>query len=167
MPIAIVKLTVFRIFRRLTPWARGADDHGVLSASLRAQSLDDRASGIKAEIDEARKLKEEAGQLLADYERKRREAETEAQAIISDARAEAERMTIESKAKIDEFIARRIKMAEAKIAQAEAQAAADVRRAAADAAIAAAERILRQAAKGELANELVAKGIEDVRKKLN
>jgi F-type H+-transporting ATPase subunit b len=132
-----------------------------------AQSLDDRANRIKAELDEARKLKEEAGQLLVEYQRKRREADTEAQAIIADARAEAERMTIESKAKIEEFIARRTKMAEAKIAQTEAQAAADVRRAAADAAIAAAERILRQATKGDLANELVAKGIEDVRKKLN
>jgi F-type H+-transporting ATPase subunit b len=58
-------------------------------------------------------------------------------------------------------------MAEVKIAQAEAQAAADVRAAAADAAVAAAERILAQQAKGRLAGELIAKGIEDIRKKLN
>ena len=58
-------------------------------------------------------------------------------------------------------------MAEVKIAQAEAQAAADVRAAAADAAVAAAERILAQQTKGPLAGELIAKGIEDVRKKLN
>lgn len=131
------------------------------------QSLDDRASRIKVELDEALKLKEEANQLLADYQRKRQEAESEAREIISDAKAEAERLTIESKAKIEEFMARRTKIAEAKIVQAEAQAAADVRRAAADAAIAAAERILIEATKGNLANELVAKGIEDVRKKLN
>jgi F-type H+-transporting ATPase subunit b len=131
------------------------------------QSLDDRASRIKAELDEARKLKEEASQLLADYQRKREEAESEAQEIISDAKAEAERLTVESKAKIEEFMARRTKIAEAKIVQAEAQATADVRRAAADAAISAAERILIEATKGNLANELVAKGIEEVRKKLN
>jgi F-type H+-transporting ATPase subunit b len=58
-------------------------------------------------------------------------------------------------------------MAEVKIAQAEAQAAADVRSAAADAAVAAAERILAQQTKGPLAGDLIAKGIEDVRKKLN
>jgi F-type H+-transporting ATPase subunit b len=58
-------------------------------------------------------------------------------------------------------------MAEVKIAQAEAQATADVRSAAADAAIAAAEKILTQETKGKLAGELIAKGIEDVRKKLN
>ena len=54
-----------------------------------------------------------------------------------------------------------------KIAQAEAQAAADVRSAAAEAAVAAAEKILNVEAKGKLAGELLAKGIEDVRKKLN
>ena len=132
-----------------------------------AKTLDDRAVRIKAELDEARKLKDEAAQLLADYQRKRNEAEGEAQAIIADARAEAERMAVEAKAKIEEFVARRTKMAETKIAQAEAQASADVRAAAADAAVAAAEKILAQQTKGPLAAELIAKGIDDVRKKLN
>jgi F-type H+-transporting ATPase subunit b len=130
-------------------------------------ALDDRAGRIKAELDEARKLKDDAAQLLADYQRKRGEAENEAQEIIAGAKAEAERLAVEAKAKIEEFVARRTKMAEVKIAQAEAQAAADVRSAAADAAVAAAERILAQQAKGPLAGELIAKGIEDVRKKLN
>ena len=76
-------------------------------------------------------------------------------------------MAGEAKAKVEEFVARRTKMAETKIAQAEAQAAADVRSAAADAAVAAAEKILAQQAKGKLADELIAKGIADVRKKLN
>ena len=132
-----------------------------------AKSLDERAARIKAELDEARKLKDEAAQLLAQYQRKRQEAEGEAQEIIAGAKAEAERLAIEAKAKIEEFVARRTKMAETKIAQAEAQAAADVRAAAADAAVAAAEKILTQETKGELAAELIAKGIEDVRKKLN
>ena len=63
--------------------------------------------------------------------------------------------------------ANRIMELETKIAQAEAQAAADVRSAAAEAAVAAAEKILNVEAKGKLAGELLAKGIEDVRKKLN
>jgi len=132
-----------------------------------AKSLDDRAGRIKAELDEARKLKEEAAALLAQYQRKRQEAESEAQEIIAGAKAEADRLAIEAKAKIEEFIARRTKMAETKIAQAEAQATADVRAAAADASIAAAEKILTQQTKGALAGELIAKGIDDVRKKLN
>ena len=132
-----------------------------------AKSLDERADRIKAELDEARKLKDEAAQLLAQYQRKRQEAEGEAQEIIAGANAEAERMAVEAKAKIEEFVARRTKMAETKIAQAEAQAAADVRAAAANAAIAAAEQILTLETKGKLANELISRGIEDVRKKLN
>jgi F-type H+-transporting ATPase subunit b len=132
-----------------------------------AKTLDDRAVRIRAELDEARKLKDEAAELLAQYQRKRHEAESEAQAIIADARAEAGRLAEEAKAKIEEFVARRTKLAETKIAQAEAQAAADVRDAAAEAAVAAAEKILTQETKGKLAGELIAKGIDDVRKKLN
>jgi F-type H+-transporting ATPase subunit b len=68
---------------------------------------------------------------------------------------------------MEDFVARRTKMAEAKIAQAETQAVADVRSAAADTAVAAAEKILAAAAKGRLAEDLLAQGIEDVRKKFN
>jgi F-type H+-transporting ATPase subunit b len=132
-----------------------------------AKALDDRGARIKAELDEARKLKDEAAQLLADYQRKRQEAEGEALDIIAGAKAEAERLAAEAKAKIEEFVARRTKMAETKIAQAEAQAAADVRSAAAEAAVAAAEKILAQETHGKLAGDLIAKGIDDIRKKLN
>ena len=131
------------------------------------KALDDRSARIKAELDEARELRDEAAGLLAEYQRKRSEAEGEAQEIVSGARAEAERLAVEAKARIEEFVSRRTKMAETKIAQAEAQAAADVRAAAAEAAVAAAETILRQEAKGDLASRLIARGIEDVGKKLN
>ena len=132
-----------------------------------AKSLDERAGRIKAELDEAKKLKDEAVALLADYQRRRDEAENEAQEIIAGAKAEAERLAAEAKAKIEEFVARRTKMAETKIAQAEAQAAADVRSTAAEAAVAAAAAVLAQETRGKAAADLIAKGIEDVRKKLN
>ncbi len=131
------------------------------------KSLDDRSARIKTELDEARRLREEAAQLLKDYERKRQEAEGEAQGIVAGAQAEAERMAAEAKAKVEEFVARRTKMAETKIAQAEAQAAADVRAAAAEAAVAAAETILAKEAKGKLGDDLIAKGIADLGKRLN
>ena len=104
---------------------------------------------------------------LAEFERKGREAEGEAAAIIAGAKAEAERLAAEAKTRMEDFVARRTKMAEAKITQAEAQALADVRSAAADAAVAAAEKILAAAAKGKVAENLLAQGIEDVRKKFN
>src|ERR1700681_324766 len=131
------------------------------------ETLDQRQSRIKGELDEARRWREEAQTLLAGFERKGREAEGEAAAIIAGAKAEAERMATEAKTRMEDFVARRTKMAEAKIAQAEAQALADVRSAAADAAVAAADKILAAAAKGKVAENLLAQGIEDVRKKFN
>jgi len=130
-------------------------------------ALDQRRLRIQAELDEARRLKEEAQKLVAEYQRKRGAAENEAQALIANARAEAERYAAESKIKMDEFVARRTKMAETKSAQAEVQALADVRAAAADAAVSAATEILSQSAKGKVADDLIAQGIRDVKAKLN
>ncbi|HJY19191.1 MAG TPA: ATP F0F1 synthase subunit B, partial [Xanthobacteraceae bacterium] len=74
---------------------------------------------------------------------------------------------VDAKAKAEDFVTRRTKMAEEKIAQAEAQALADVRSAAAEAAVAAAEKILTAAAKGKVAEDLLARGIEDIKQKFN
>jgi F-type H+-transporting ATPase subunit b len=130
-------------------------------------ALDDRAKRVQAELDEARRLKEEAQKLLAEYKAKQRQADEEAVAIIEGAKAEAERIAAESKTKMEEFVARRTKMAETKIAQAEAQAIADVRAAAAEAAVTAAEKILTESVKGKVADDLLTRGIGDVKTKLN
>jgi len=131
------------------------------------EALDSRAAGIKADLDEARRLRDEAQKLLAEYKRKQSEAENEAAAIVSEAKAEAERVAAEAKTKVEDFVARRTKMAETKIGQAEALALADVRAAAAEAAVAAAEKILTVAAKGKVAEDLISRGIADVKAKLN
>jgi F-type H+-transporting ATPase subunit b len=131
------------------------------------KTLDHRSERIKAELDQARQLKEEAAKVLADYKARHASAEREAEAIIAAAKAEAERIAAEAKTKLEDFVARRTKTAEGKIALAEAQALADVRAAAADAAIAAASTILSQSVKGEVADNLLAKGITEVREKLN
>jgi F-type H+-transporting ATPase subunit b len=130
-------------------------------------ALDQRQARIKAELDDAKRLRDEAQSLLEAYQQKRREAEAEAEAILAGARAEAERIAQEAAAKLEEFIARRTRMAETKIAQAEVQALADVRAAAADAAVSAAEKILVQSARNNVADTLIAKGIDEVKKKLN
>lgn len=130
-------------------------------------ALDHRRDRIKAELDEARRLKDEAAKLLADYKARHASAEREAQEIVANAKAEAERTAAEAKTKMEDFVARRTKSAESKIALAEAQAIADVRAAAANAAVAAASSIMSQSVKGSLADDLLAKGIAEVRSKLN
>jgi F-type H+-transporting ATPase subunit b len=132
-----------------------------------AKALDERQARIKAELDEARRLKEEAAALLTEYQRRQQDAEREAAQILATASAEAERAAAEASAKMDDFVARRRKMAEAKIAQAESQALAEVHAAAAEAAAAAAEHVLRQTVKGKVADDLLEQGIEEVRKNLN
>ena len=130
-------------------------------------ALDHRAQRIKAELDDAKRLKEDAAKLLADYQARRASAEREAQEIVTNARAEAERIAAEAKTRMEDFVARRTKTAENKIALAEAQALADVRAAAAEAAVAAASTVLSQSVKGPVADDLLAKGIAEVKSKLN
>lgn len=105
--------------------------------------LDSRAQKIADELDEARRLREEAQELLATYQRRHRDAEHEAATIIEQAKKDAARMATEAREKIDAQTARRIKSAEEKIARAEEQAISEVRGKAAELAVSAAEHIIR------------------------
>ena len=132
-----------------------------------ASALASRGQRISAELEEARRLKEEAQKLVAEFKRKQREAEAEAESIVTAAKAEAERLAAEAKAKLEDFVSRRTKMAEDKIAQAEHQAVADVKAIAAEAAAKAAEVLLGRAATGDVSDRLISHAIGEVRTKLN
>ena len=138
---------------------------GVHRALLKA--LDNRRDRIRRELDDARRLKDEAAKLVAEYRARRATAEREAEEIVTNAKAEAERIATEARARMEDFVARRTKSAESKIAMAEAQALADVRAAAAEAAVTAAGTILSKTVSGAVADDLITKGITDVRQKLN
>jgi len=129
---------------------------------MTANSLDSRAASIAREIEEAQRLRSEAEALLAQYRQKQAAAETEAQSILSEARAEAQRFGQEARAAAAAQIARRAKQAEDKIAQAEAHALADIRAAAADAAIAAAERLISERMDQAAAEGLVRRSLEEI-----
>jgi F-type H+-transporting ATPase subunit b len=105
--------------------------------------LDARAARIRTELDEARRLREEAEQLVADYRAKEREAKAEAETIVAHAQAEAERIAAQSARDLELALERRQRMAEERIAQAEAKALDEVRAAAIDVAIAAARDVIR------------------------
>jgi F-type H+-transporting ATPase subunit b len=104
--------------------------------------LDERAIRIQGELDEARKLREEAEQLLADYQKKQREAAAEAQAIVAHAREEAERIAAQAARDLQQSLERRQRLAEERIAQAESKAMDEIRAAAVDVAIDAARRVI-------------------------
>ena len=126
-------------------------------------ALDTRAERISKELSEAATLRAEAAELLASFEKKKAEAEAEAQAIIKQAETEAEIIAREAHERVAEFVRRRTKQAEEKIASAEAAAASQVRTAAADAATRAAEIVLKAQAKGKYGEDLIDKGIADLK----
>ncbi len=130
-------------------------------------ALDSRADAIKAELDEAQRLREEAQHTLADYQRKQRDALAEAEAIIAEAKKEAKRMQRTSEERTQASLERREQQALDMIAAAEARAVADVRALAADVAIDATRRILTDVVQGQKGDELVNNAIAEVPGKLN
>jgi F-type H+-transporting ATPase subunit b len=132
-----------------------------------ARALDERAEAIRKELDEARRVREQAQALLADYQRKHRGVDGEGEAIVTQAKREAEAYAQETRASLKEALERRTRLAEDKIARAESQAIDEVRAAAVEAAIAAAERILREKAAGASGAALIDQGIRDLKGRLN
>jgi F-type H+-transporting ATPase subunit b len=131
-----------------------------------ASSLDARAAAIATELDEARKLREEAASLLAQYQRRAAEAEQEAQAIVTEAHAEAERFAAEANAQLKLQIERSAKQAQGKIAQAEAQAVAEIRARAADIAVSAATRLIEARIDAQKAGALISQSLKELTAKL-
>ncbi len=131
------------------------------------KSLDERAAGIKTELDEAKRLREEAAALLESYKKKHQEAENEAKAIIDQARRDAETLAAETRRSLKEQLERRTKQAEEKIARAEAQAVSEVRASAVDSAVAAAERLLADQARGAVGTGLIEQSIRDLKTRAN
>ncbi|MBO6725943.1 MAG: F0F1 ATP synthase subunit B [Rhizobiaceae bacterium] len=131
------------------------------------KSLDGRAERISNELDEARRLRDEAQQLLAEYQRKRKEAEQEASDIVAAAKREAGLLLEEAQEKTQEYVTRRTAMAEQKIAQAERDAVNEVRSRAVDIAVAAAGDLLASKVDAKARGELFKSALKDVRSRLN
>ena len=135
--------------------------------AMLAKMLDERADKISKELAEARKLREEAQVLLAEYQKKRAEAEKDAANIVAQAKVEAEFYAVETRKKLAETIERRTKQAAQKIAQAEAAAIKEVRTTATEAAIAAASRLAGEAVQGTKGGKLIDESIAAVKSRLN
>ena len=128
--------------------------------------LDSRAARIKAEIDEAQRLREEAQALLADYQKKQREALGEAEAMVKQAGEEATRLKAKAETELAAALKRREQQALDRIAQAEAQALAEVRNLAADLAVAATQKILTDKLDPAKAQSLVSDAIAELPRRL-
>ena len=132
-----------------------------------AAALDDRSERIKGQIEEATRLREEAQELLASYERRQADAEGEAEAMLARAREEAQRMGERAAEDLERAVARRRQQAIDRIDQAEAKALAEVRLAAVDVALEAARRLLAEKVSGAKADELIDDAIKELPEKLH
>ena len=134
---------------------------------MATKGLDERAEKIKAELDEAERLRNEAQDLLAQYQRKQRDAASEAQSIIDHAKAEAERLDREGRQRLKETLERREKLAAERIQLAEQQARARFRARAIDVAIAASEKVMAGEMNAAQANGLIDDAIGGLSKRLH
>jgi F-type H+-transporting ATPase subunit b len=132
-----------------------------------AAALDARAAAIAKELDEAKRLRQEAEKVLADYRAKQGDVAKETQAIITLAGREAEILTAETRRSMKDSFERRMKLAEDKIARAETEALREVRDAATDAAIAAARTVIAEKLTPDAADKLVSQGIDALKGQLN
>ena len=130
-------------------------------------ALDARAAKIKAELDEAQRLREDAQRTLAEYQRKQRDALKEAEQIVAQGRAEAERAAEQAARDLAAGLKRRQRLAMEKIALAESRATAEVRNAAVDVAIGAVRRILAEMLDTERKRKLIDDAIAELPQRLN
>ncbi|PTE09585.1 F0F1 ATP synthase subunit B [Mesorhizobium helmanticense] len=134
---------------------------------LIAKSLDARAAKISAELEDARRLREEAQQLLGQYQKKRKEAEQEAADIVAAAKREADMLAAEAHKKTEDYVARRTALAEQKIGQAEREAIGEVRASAVDIAVEAARALLAAKTDAKAGADLFKASLQDLKSKLN
>ncbi len=129
--------------------------------------LDERAAKIRAELEEAQKLKDDAQKTLGQFQRKQRDALQEAEAIVAHAREDAVRLVERAKRDLEAAIERRQRLAQEKIALAEAKALAEVRNAAVDVAIGAARQVIAEHLGAAQGQALVDQAITELPQRLN
>ena len=129
--------------------------------------LDKRADGIRAELDDARGLREEAQSLLASFERKQKDVQTQADRIVSNARDEANRSAEQAKVDIAKSIQRRLTAAEEQIQSAQDKAVRQVRDEAVTVAVAAARQVITDQMTAQRADKMIDESIQTVGAKLH
>ena len=129
--------------------------------------LDTRSAKIRSRIDDAERLRAEAQETLAAYQKKQRDALKEAEEIVAHAKAESERLAAKAVADLDELLKRREQQAMDRITQAENDATREVRNAAVDIAVTATRTLIAQNLPAAQASALIDKAIEDLPNRLH
>jgi F-type H+-transporting ATPase subunit b len=132
-----------------------------------AAMLDARADRIRRDLEEARRLREEAQSLLASFERRQKEVQQLSEDIVARAEEDAKAAMAAGKAELEKTVARRLRAAEDQIASAEAAAVRQVRDRAIQVAMAAAAEVMQQNMTVERSRDLIERAIGETAGKLN
>ena len=129
-------------------------------------ALDAKSAEIANELEQARKLREEAQALLANYETRRKAADQQAEVILTEARETAQRLAEESRTAMQAQLERRTLQAESKIARAEEQLVGEVRVAITQLAVDAAAHLIETGMSAQQANALIEQNISELKDRL-
>jgi len=129
------------------------------------QMLDDRSAKIQKQLDEVAAIKAEAEKMLAQYKEKHANAMAEADAILEQAKTDAQRLADNAEDELGKSIERRKAAMESRIAQMEARAGQELQRKTVEAALNAARTVLADGA-GQ-GSTLIDAAIDDLPKRLN
>jgi F-type H+-transporting ATPase subunit b len=133
---------------------------------LVTSTLDDKAAAIRSQLDEARRLREEAQTALAEAKRRQRDAQREAEEMLKTAREEATALAAQAEVNLTASLKRREVQAHERIAQAEAAAVKQLRDQAVDLAVAAAAQVMGETQSGPAGDALIDAAIQDLSKRL-
>lgn len=134
---------------------------------LIGRSLDAKVAQVKAELEEAERLRAEAEALLADYQRRQAEASRDAETIVAHARTEAAQLVEDARRQAEELVGRRTRIAEDRIAAAERAAADELRARAATLSVEAARRLIAQQSDAAVQARLTDQAISELDRRLH
>jgi len=132
--------------------------------SMIGKLLDEQIQRVKKELSDAIELKEEANALLAEYERKKEDAEKEVEIIIANAKERAKNYEQSALAKSEEIIKRQEAQSIEKINQAEIQAMSKIRKSIIEKSIDSAEKLVSEKISSKKSDQIFTDSLKDLDK---
>ena len=127
-------------------------------------TLDESINKIKKDIEEAEKLKEEAKNILSDYEAKLDKSKVEIDLMIKNAQKESESNIIKINDQFHKIFENRKKMAEEKIKQMKLQATKDIKNYSVEVAIIALEKIIKNSIDKKKLDKIYVSSVNEAKK---
>ena len=128
------------------------------------QSLNENIKVIKGEIEHAEKLKDEAKNILSDYDSRVSKSKIEIKKMLEDAEKQAEQNIIKTNEEFHVVIENRKKTAEDKIKQMKLQAIRDIKNSAVEIAVNSVEKIIKNSIDKKKLDKIYISSVDEAKK---